>query len=289
MGRGRAQEGLRLKPERSARPDCAEIKQESIRKLLPAASLALLAEAARPDAVATGNDPWRSPRSRTTSARGPAAAAAAAARGRALAGVRAAGADPGPARPVHRLPVRARHPAVGDELARRRTRRVRRPRQLLQDLERLDLPHRPSGTRSSTRPSPPSSSWRSGCGSRCCSTAISRGKAFTRAFILLPFIIPTVLSTFAWKWMFDPDLQRAQLAALHARPDHRPHQLAGRSRPGDALDHHRQHLARRAVLRHQPAGRAADHQPRAQRGRGHRRRQAAGSASGTSPGRCCCR
>src|SRR5215467_2531515 len=31
-----------------------------------------------------------------------------------------------------------------------------------------------------------------------------RGKAFTLAFILLPFIIPTVLSTFAWKWMFDP-------------------------------------------------------------------------------------
>src|SRR4051812_9300564 len=31
-----------------------------------------------------------------------------------------------------------------------------------------------------------------------------RGKAFMRAFILLPFIIPTVLSTFAWKWMFDP-------------------------------------------------------------------------------------
>jgi multiple sugar transport system permease protein len=31
-----------------------------------------------------------------------------------------------------------------------------------------------------------------------------RGKALTRAFILLPFIIPTVLSTFAWKWMFDP-------------------------------------------------------------------------------------
>src|SRR6202048_2494266 len=31
-----------------------------------------------------------------------------------------------------------------------------------------------------------------------------RGKTLTRAFILLPFIIPTVLSTFAWKWMFDP-------------------------------------------------------------------------------------
>jgi multiple sugar transport system permease protein len=31
-----------------------------------------------------------------------------------------------------------------------------------------------------------------------------KGKAMVRAFILLPFIIPTVLSTFAWKWMFDP-------------------------------------------------------------------------------------
>lgn len=31
-----------------------------------------------------------------------------------------------------------------------------------------------------------------------------KGKTLTRAFILLPFIIPTVLSTLAWKWMFDP-------------------------------------------------------------------------------------
>jgi len=31
-----------------------------------------------------------------------------------------------------------------------------------------------------------------------------RGKALTRAFILLPFIVPTVLSAWAWKWMFDP-------------------------------------------------------------------------------------
>src|SRR5436309_64643 len=31
-----------------------------------------------------------------------------------------------------------------------------------------------------------------------------RGKAWVRAFILLPFIIPTVLSTLAWKWMIDP-------------------------------------------------------------------------------------
>ena len=31
-----------------------------------------------------------------------------------------------------------------------------------------------------------------------------RAKRLIRASILLPFIIPTVLSTFAWKWMFDP-------------------------------------------------------------------------------------
>src|SRR6516162_3625225 len=30
-----------------------------------------------------------------------------------------------------------------------------------------------------------------------------KGKAIVRALILLPFIIPTVLSTFAWKWVFD--------------------------------------------------------------------------------------
>jgi multiple sugar transport system permease protein len=49
-----------------------------------------------------------------------------------------------------------------------------------------------------------------------------RGKAFARAFILLPFIIPTVLSTFAWKWMFDPTFSVInwtlfQLGIIHAR------------------------------------------------------------------------
>lgn len=49
-----------------------------------------------------------------------------------------------------------------------------------------------------------------------------RGKAFTRAFILLPFIIPTVLSTFAWKWMFDPTFSVINwtlfhLGLIHAR------------------------------------------------------------------------
>src|SRR6516162_878960 len=42
-----------------------------------------------------------------------------------------------------------------------------------------------------------------------------KGKAFTRAFILLPFIIPTVLSTFAWKWMFDPTFSVLNWALYH--------------------------------------------------------------------------
>jgi len=49
-----------------------------------------------------------------------------------------------------------------------------------------------------------------------------KGKAFTRAFILLTFIIPTVLSTLAWKWMFDPTFSVInwmlfQLGIIHAR------------------------------------------------------------------------
>src|SRR3954451_8012474 len=43
-----------------------------------------------------------------------------------------------------------------------------------------------------------------------------KGKAFTRAFILLPFIIPTVLSTFAWKWMFDPTFSVLNWLLFHA-------------------------------------------------------------------------
>jgi multiple sugar transport system permease protein len=42
-----------------------------------------------------------------------------------------------------------------------------------------------------------------------------RGKAMTRAFILLPFIIPTVLSTLAWKWMFDPTFSVINWVLFH--------------------------------------------------------------------------
>ena len=42
-----------------------------------------------------------------------------------------------------------------------------------------------------------------------------KGKIFVRAFVLLPFIIPTVLSTFAWKWMFDPTFSVINWTLLH--------------------------------------------------------------------------
>ena len=42
-----------------------------------------------------------------------------------------------------------------------------------------------------------------------------KGKALIRAFILLPFIIPTVLSTFAWKWMFDPTFSVINWTLFH--------------------------------------------------------------------------
>jgi multiple sugar transport system permease protein len=87
-----------------------------------------------------------------------------------------------------------------------------------------------------------------------------RGKAITRAFILLPFIIPTVLSTFAWKWMFDPTFSVINWSLFRA--DYGTHQLVGRSAACHDLGDHRQRLARRAVLRHKPACWTADYQSR---------------------------
>jgi multiple sugar transport system permease protein len=42
-----------------------------------------------------------------------------------------------------------------------------------------------------------------------------RGKRLVRASMLLPFIIPTVLSTFAWKWMFDPTFSVLNWSLYH--------------------------------------------------------------------------
>jgi multiple sugar transport system permease protein len=43
-----------------------------------------------------------------------------------------------------------------------------------------------------------------------------RGKRLVRASMLLPFIVPTVLSTFAWRWMFDPTFSVLNWTLYHA-------------------------------------------------------------------------
>jgi multiple sugar transport system permease protein len=43
-----------------------------------------------------------------------------------------------------------------------------------------------------------------------------KGKRLVRASMLLPFIVPTVLSTYAWKWMFDPTFSVLNWTLYHA-------------------------------------------------------------------------
>jgi multiple sugar transport system permease protein len=42
-----------------------------------------------------------------------------------------------------------------------------------------------------------------------------KAKRLVRASMLLPFIVPTVLSTFAWKWMFDPTFSVLNWSLYH--------------------------------------------------------------------------
>ena len=116
-----------------------------------------------------------------------------------------------------------------------------------------------------------------------------RFKRIVRASMLLPFIIPTVLSAFAWRWMFDPTFSVMNWMLYHGGmiTDRLP--FLSERRLGDVVRGAGQHLARHAVLRHHAARRAADHQPRPARGRRRSTAPTPGTASGTSPGRCCCR
>ena len=107
-----------------------------------------------------------------------------------------------------------------------------------------------------------------------------RGKRIVRASMLLPFIVPTVLSTFAWRWMFDPTfsvLNWLLSSGLH----HHQAAVPLRRHLRHVVRDRGEHLARHAVLRHLAPGRAADHQPRPAGGRRRSTAPTAGSASGT--------
>ena len=86
-----------------------------------------------------------------------------------------------------------------------------------------------------------------------------RMKAVTRAMLLLPFIVPTVLSTVAWQWILDPGMGLFnRLLVVSGLATTGPSWL-GDADHGDDLDHHGQHVARRALLRHLAPGGTSDH------------------------------
>ena len=107
-----------------------------------------------------------------------------------------------------------------------------------------------------------------------------------RSLLLLPWLIPLIVSSAIWRWILDEDngaLNRV-LTGLHARraPRLADQHVAGADRrdPGEHLDRH-------PVQRHDPATagcrtsrRSCTRPPRSTAPRGGRR-------SATSPGRCC--
>ncbi len=62
-----------------------------------------------------------------------------------------------------------------------------------------------------------------------------RGKRFARAAVLLPFIVPTVLSTLAWLWMFDSTYSVFNWALLHTINIQGPQWLADSPWPMTSL------------------------------------------------------
>ena len=111
-------------------------------------------------------------------------------------------------------------------------------------------------------------------------------RAIVRAAILIPFIVPTVLSAIAFWWIFDPQFSIISwsLRKMGLICDQRrfPRRAAARAGERDL----RQYLARRALHRDHAARRPADRAALALRGRDPRRRDAAGRCSATSPIRC---
>ena len=269
VGRGRAEEGLRLSLEQRCRLATRDGQLDRNGRMT----------------VSTAGTIGRRRRLRERAATPPA-------RGRALARLRAARADGGAARPLHRLSVRRGRLAVADQhrgsaspaSSSGSTNFVKASGTTASSGPRSATP---SSTRASTtvfklgaRPvagaaaQPPLPRQGASCAPSSCCPSSSR-----RCSRPSPGSGCSTRPSACINWTL------FQLGHDHRRCD----QLARRSRPRDDLDHGRQHLARRAVLRHHAAGRPADHQPRPARGRRASTAPTPGSASGTSPGRCSCR
>ena len=100
-----------------------------------------------------------------------------------------------------------------------------------------------------------------------------RFKRIVRAGMLLPWIIPTVLSTLAWQWMFDATFSVFNWMLLNAGLISKRILWLGDGVTGDGVSDRGERVARHAVLRHHAPGRPADRQPRPPRGGGDRRGQ----------------
>ena len=112
-------------------------------------------------------------------------------------------------------------------------------------------------------------------------------KAIIRAIVLIPFIVPTVLSAIAFWWIYDPQFSIISWIADAARAGSTATStssaIAWNARwIGDL----RQRLARRAVRRDLAAGRPADRAALALRGGDARRRHALADVPPRSPTRC---
>ena len=111
-------------------------------------------------------------------------------------------------------------------------------------------------------------------------------KAMLRALVLIPFIVPTVLSALAFWWIFDSQFSIISWSLKHLGLITAEHQFPRRRHLGADLRDLRQYLARRSLRRDHAAGRPADRAALALRGGDARRRQQAGRCSATSPIRC---
>ena len=111
-------------------------------------------------------------------------------------------------------------------------------------------------------------------------------KAMIRALVLIPFIVPTVLSAIAFWWIFDAQFSIISWSLRKLGLITQNINFLGDAWNARWSRDFRQYLARRAVRRHHAAGRPADRVALALRGGHHRRRDALADASATSLIRC---
>ena len=84
-------------------------------------------------------------------------------------------------------------------------------------------------------------------------------KSMVRAIVLLPFVVPTVLSAIAFWWIYDSQFSIISWVLIKAGLYHPLHRLPRRSLECALVGGGRQYLARRALRRDHAARRTPDH------------------------------